>query len=76
MSGFWDPIVLKKILLQARDEGVALTTASYLDDAEVHSIVPSIRLTCSVLLEKQDIVLAGEKMRILTRKFFQDLDWQ
>jgi hypothetical protein len=48
--------------------------ASYLDDAEAHPVVPSIRLTCSVLLSKEEIIFAGGKMRKLTRAFFEDVD--
>jgi len=44
--------------------------AHYLHDAEVHTIVPSIRLTCTVLLSKEDIVSGGKKMHLLMEEYW------
>lgn len=64
---------LYAIVKNARNEGIALTVACYLNDAEAHPIVPSIRLTCSVLLSKEDIVESGRKMRKLATQFWENV---
>ena len=55
-----------------RLEGLALTLAAYLEEAEVKLPPVSIRLTTSVQLTKEDIFEAARKLEDASRKIFDE----
>ena len=56
-----------------RLEGLALTLAAYLEEAEVKLPPVSIRLTTSVQLTKEDIFEAARKLEYASRNIFDEL---
>ena len=69
-----DKNVLNSIVLKARELGVALVLATYLEDAEVNLPPPSIRLTVSNLLDMEDIRHAGDVVGEIARELFNQDD--
>ena len=60
--------------IQVRLDGLALTLAAYLEEAEVKLPPVSIRLTTSVQLTKEDIFDAARKLDEASRIIFKELD--
>ncbi len=57
-------------VLQSRDRGVALVSASYLEDAEANLPAPSIRIAVSNLLSCREIREAAQEVRQVCRQVF------
>ena len=62
--------ILGNLVQKAREQGVALTMEAYLDDSEAFLPQPSIRLTCSTLLDDQDIIKAGKILQNICNTIF------
>ena len=63
-------ILLQEIVEKSRDQGVALTQAVYLEESEVFLPKPSIRITCSILLEDEDIIKSGKIIKGICDEMF------
>ena len=63
-------ILLQEIVEKSRNQGVALTQAVYLEESEVFLPRPSIRVTCSILLEDEDIIKSGQIIKGICDKMF------
>ena len=59
--------------IQVRLDGLALTLAAYLEEAEVKLPPVSIRLTTSVQLTKEDIFDAAKKLNGVSKNIFEQL---
>ena len=62
--------------IQVRLDGLALTLAAYLEEAEVKLPPVSIRLTTSVQLTKEDIFDAARKLNDASKNIFEQLLFQ
>ena len=65
--------VLRSVCDRARDCGIALTVAAYLEDSEMRLPPPSIRLTCSNQLETEDIAWAANTLKDVCHGVFQTI---
>jgi len=65
--------VMRSICDKARETGLALTVAAYLEDSELNLPEVSIRLTCSNQLEKEDISWAANELRDVCKDIFSKL---
>ena len=65
--------VLRDICEKARELGLALTLAAYLEDSELNLPEASIRLTCSNQLDRDDISWAADKLRDICQDVFANL---
>ena len=63
-------ILLQEIVEKSRNQGVALTQAVYLEESEVFLPKPSIRITCTILLEDEDIIKSGQIIKGICDKMF------
>ena len=63
-------IVLQEIVEKSRNQGVGLTQAVYLEESEVFLPKPSIRVTCSILLEDEDIIKSGKIIKGICDRMF------
>ena len=62
--------LLQEIVEKSRNQGVALTQAVYLEESEAFLPKPSIRLTCSILLEDEDIIKSGKIVKTICEEVF------
>ena len=62
--------ILRSLVQKSREQGVALTMAAYLDESEAFLPQPSIRVTCSILLDDQDIIKAGKILQNICNTIF------
>lgn len=69
-----DKAVMTSIITKAREEGIALVMASYLEDAEAHLPPVSIRLTCSTLLSLDDLRRASKIVHEICDNIFSPLE--
>lgn len=61
--------------IQARQSGVALVMASYLEDAEARLPPVSIRLTASTLVSLEEIAEAAKTVTAICQEVFGDADY-
>jgi len=68
--------IMQQIVDSVRLDGLALTLAAYLEEAEVKLPPVSIRLTTSVQLTKEDIFDAARKLNDTSKNIFEQLPIQ
>ena len=70
MSNYDQKIILQNVVEEAKEQGIALVMSSYLDEKEAFLPRPSIRITCSLLLEDEEITKFGYKLCNICNSMF------
>ena len=65
--------IMRSICEMARETGLSVTMASYLEDSEMNLPPVSIRLTCSNQLDADDISLAANKLKTVCQTILRQL---
>ena len=65
--------IMRSICERARETGLSITMASYLEDSEMNLPPVSIRLTCSNQLDADDISLAANKLKTVCQTILRQL---
>jgi len=65
--------IMRSICELARETGLSVTMASYLEDSEMNLPPVSIRLTCSNQLDADDISLAANKLKTVCQTILRQL---
>ena len=63
-------MTLQNIVEKAKEEGIALVMSSRLDENEAFLPKPSIRITCSILLDDEEISNFGDKLENICNSMF------
>ena len=70
MSNYDQKIILQNVVEKAKEQGIALVMSSHLNEKEAFLLRPSIRITCSILLDEEAITDFGHKLHNICNSMF------